>query len=84
MSKSLESALGKAEALQDYNPSLSTKIASIAVDLRGNDDHFILPSVFIRPFREEIDSLQRKIEIQNADKESGVKSPNQWKAFQPV
>ena len=35
-------------------------------------------------FREEIDSLQRKIEIQNADKESGVKSPNQWKAFQPV
>ena len=62
-------------------------------------------------FREEIDSLQRQIEIQNAgsnnndkanfisdpgvadrtctssiatDKESGVTSPNQWRAFQHV
>ena len=59
-------ALSDCSVLREYHPSLASALQSIAVGLRGNDDHFTLPDVFIRPFREEIDSrLEYKTAIES-------------------
>ena len=42
--------------LRTFCPGFAEELSTRAEDRGGNDDHLVLPEVFIRPFREETDS----------------------------
>ena len=49
-------ALSASPVLRTFCPGFAEELSTRAEDRGGNDDHLVLPEVFIRPFREETDS----------------------------